>query len=280
MPDFASIIGGDPRDTLAPGAVGAGEDAYYRIESANVFIDHFGGTGYGIVDGTGNPNGIRIEFGSGKDEIFSGSGGDSIWAGANADTVDGGDGDNTISGASGDDLLVGGAGRDSMFGGLGADTIRAGLGDDYAAGGSGTDSIRGEGGNDSLLGNTGDDFLYGEDGTDTLLGGSGSDVLMGGAGNDVLSGGTGGDVFAFADGFGQDVITDFRPGDQINLAADLNDTGITSAKDLVALGMVSGGTTAAGTKFTLITIGNDTIRLERMDHTDFINQIATYVKVG
>ena len=44
--------------------------------------------------------------------------------------------------------------------------------------------------------------------------------------------------------------------------------------------MVTGGTTAAGTKFTLITVGADIIRLERVDHTDFINQIGTWVKVG
>ena len=44
--------------------------------------------------------------------------------------------------------------------------------------------------------------------------------------------------------------------------------------------MITGGTTAAGTKFTIITIGDDTIRLERVDHNDFISQVDTWVKVG
>ena len=53
-----------------------------------------------------------------------------------------------------------------------------------------------------------------------LVGGSGQDELMGGAGDDTLFGGTGGDVFAFDEGFGQDVIRDFGPGDRINLAPE------------------------------------------------------------
>ena len=43
--------------------------------------------------------------------------------------------------------------------------------------------------------------------------------------------------------------------------------------------MVTGGTTAAGTKFTVITVGNDTIRLEKVDHTDFISNINDWVQV-
>ena len=92
--------------------------------------------------------------------------------------------------------------------------------------------------------------LYGQDGDDLLVGGSGADLLMGGADDDTLIGGSGRDVFAFDDGFGQDVINDFGRGDQINLAADLNGTGIAQASDLVTNGMITGGTTAAGTKFT------------------------------
>ena len=116
----------------------------------------------------------------------------------------------------------------------------------------------------------GDDSLYGQDGDDLLVGGSGADELLGGAGNDTLFGGSGGDVFAFDDGFGQDVISDFRAGDQINLAADLNGSGIENAADVIPL--VSGGTTASGTTFTLITIGptpsgwrRSTRRLRRPD---------------
>ncbi|GAA0594996.1 calcium-binding protein [Craurococcus roseus] len=284
MSDFASIMGGSP-DSLLGQTVGLTDvapnwDAYYSIQSENVFLDRFGSAGDSIVDASGSLGGARIEVGSGSDTVTGGGGGDSVWAGAGTDTVDGGDGNNTISGAAGDDLIVSGAGNDSLSGGEGMDTIRAGAGNDHVTGGSGNDSLRGEAGEDSLFGGSGDDFLHGQDGADMLVGGSGGDELMGGAGDDTLFGGTGADVFAFDDGFGRDVISDFGNGDQINLAANLNGTGIATAQDLVTMGMVSGGTTAAGTKFTVITIGTDTIRLEKVDHNDFINQIGTHVQVG
>ena len=275
MSDFASIMGGAP-DSMLGQKVGLADvarswKAYYHIESENVFLDRFGSSGDSIVDARANLGGVRVEVGAGSDTVVGGSGSDSLWGGAGDDTIDGGSGNNTIAGAAGDDLIVGGAGNDSLTGGEGADTIRAGAGDDYLSGGSGADSLRGEAGDDSIFGGSGDDFLHGQDGNDMLVGGSGRDELMGGAGNDTLFGGTGGDVFAFDNGFGQDVISDFGPGDQINLAAGLNKTGIAKPADLVSLGMVSGGTTESGTKFTLITIGNDTIRLEKVDHNDFIN---------
>ena len=278
MADYASLLGGNPTDTLLPAAVQRDEDAYYRIEAANVFIDRFDTSGDAIVDGGSNLNAIRIDLGSGTDTIYTGSGSDSVWAGAAGDTVRSGAGADTVSGASGSDSIESASGDDSILGGSGNDTILAGLGNDYAAGGGGNDLLRGEAGNDSLLGGSGNDSLYGQDGNDTLLGGSGTDLLLGGAGNDSLFGGSGGDVFSFDSGFGQDVISDFGPGDQINLAANLNGTGIASAADVAA--MVSGGTTAAGTKFTVITIGGDTIRLEKVDHVEFTNQIANWVQVG
>ncbi len=244
MTGYASIIGGNPTETLPISSVGSALNAYYRIEAADVFIDRFASSGDSIIDAIGNTNPVRVELGSGTDTIFTGSGSDSIWAGAGDDTISAGEGNNTVSG---------GAGSDSIWAGAG---------------------------NDSLLGGAGDDSLYGQDGDDYLVGGSGADLLMGGAGDDTLFGGSGGDVFAFDNGFGQDVISDFGPGDRINLAAGLNNTGIATAADLVTNGMVTGGTTAAGTKFTVITIGSDTITLERVDHNDFINQIGTWVKVG
>jgi Ca2+-binding RTX toxin-like protein len=51
-----------------------------------------------------------------------------------------------------------------------------------------------------------------------LTGTSGEDRLEGGAGNDTLTGGTGGDVFAFWQGHGSDVVTDFQSGiDKVHL---------------------------------------------------------------
>ncbi len=280
MADYASIIGGNPDDTLLGDFVRPAENAYYRIEAADVFIDHFASSGDSVIDAIGNPNPVRVELGSGTDTVYAGSGSDSVWSGAGNDIVRAGNGNNTVSGASGDDSIESGSGADTLLGGSGGDTILAGSGDDYVSGGAGADSLRGDAGDDTLLGGSGADSLYGQDGADLLMGGSGADLLMGGAADDTLFGGTGGDVFAFDNGFGQDVISDFGPGDQINLAVDLNGTGIASAADLVSLGMVSGGTTAAGTKFTVISIGSDTIRLEKVDHTDFISHIGSWVRVG
>ena len=75
------------------------------------------------------------------------------------------------------------------------------------------DVISGLGGNDQLTGNAGND---------TIIGGSGDDILTGGSGIDTLTGGD--DVDRFRDtaaGFNGDTITDFLPGDRIQIT-DLN----------------------------------------------------------
>ena len=285
MSDYASILGGGAPDHLIGQVVGLDEvgkswDAYYHIESADVFLDRFASSGDAIVDAVGNRNAVRIEVGSGDDTINTGSGNDSIRGGAGNDSVNAGDGDNTVSGASGHDLAVGGGGKDSLSGDAGEDTLFGGGGGDTLSGDSGDDILVGGAGADLLAGGSGDDSLFGGAGDDALAGGSGADLLAGGAGQDTLSGGSGRDVFSFDSGFGRDTISDFGPGDRINLAADLNGTGIGSAADLVRLNMVSGGTTAAGAKFTVITVGADTIRLENVDRAEFVKQIGTWVQVG
>jgi Ca2+-binding RTX toxin-like protein len=52
--------------------------------------------------------------------------------------------------------------------------------------------------------------ILGTAGDDTLFGTNGNDTLNGGAGNDTLTGGDGSDVYVFAEGDGQDSITDTR----------------------------------------------------------------------
>jgi Ca2+-binding RTX toxin-like protein len=81
------------------------------------------------------------------------------------------------------------------------------------------------GGNNVLSGLNGTDTLDGGAGNDTLDGGSGNDVLIGGAGNDRMTGGGNSDIFAFAAGFGNDVITDF----------DANGNGTLTNQDLLDL---------------------------------------------
>lgn len=77
---------------------------------------------------------------------------------------------------------------------------------------------------ETLEGVAGDDYLAGRDGPDILDGGVGEDVLIGGGDRDELTGGADSDRFviaAVADsaiGAKRDVITDFNPGDLIDLS--------------------------------------------------------------
>lgn len=96
-------------------------------------------------------------------------------------------------------------------------------GDDTLSGGDKDDYVNGYGGNDILIGGSSQDFLSGGTGNDNLSGGDGADFLSGGAGNDTLTGGEGQDSFAFGswdrfganDASGNDVITDFNPGEDM-----------------------------------------------------------------
>lgn len=69
--------------------------------------------------------------------------------------------------------------------------------------------------------------LTGTSGSDTLTGGNGDDTLDGYGGYDVLTGGAGNDTFRFSSlsDISNDWITDFAPGDRIDLSA-LNATFI------------------------------------------------------
>jgi Ca2+-binding RTX toxin-like protein len=81
------------------------------------------------------------------------------------------------------------------------------------------DQLIGAGGNDTLNGGSGNDFLDGGTGNDSLIGGLGLDTLLGGVGNDALNGGDGNDTYRFANGFGDDVITDSSGIDTLNFSA-------------------------------------------------------------
>ena len=130
--------------------------------------------------------------------------------------------------------------------------VFVGAGNFTGTGNTLANAITGGGGNDTLDGGVGNDTLNGNAGIDTLIGGAGDDTMTGGAGNDF---------FAFATGFGRDLITDFNSnaaGGQDLL--DISGLGITAAAfaGSVTLAGASGGS-------TLITIGGNSINLDRVN---------------
>jgi hypothetical protein len=135
-----------------------------------------------------------------------------------------------VNGTSGDDTLDGTDGSDVINGKAGDDVVTGGSGDDSLDGGSGDDALAGGEGDDWLRGGSGDDEIDGGDGDDAIRAGSGDDEIDGGEGDDEISTGSGADVVSFSGEFGDDVITDFKPGtDIIDLTAF---PGVTSLDQL------------------------------------------------
>ena len=94
--------------------------------------------------------------------------------------------------------------------------------DDFIHGVGGSDVAEAGGGDDTLVMGRGNDVIDGGPGNDLLDGGKGNDRLIGGSGDDILKGGKGKDTFAFASGFGDDIIKGFRPGkDKIEFDGDV-----------------------------------------------------------
>jgi predicted extracellular nuclease len=131
------------------------------------------------------------------------------------DHLTGTTGPDTIDGGNGNDIIDAGDGNDKVTGGNGNDTISGGRGNDIIDGGNGDDIIDGGSGNNQLTGGNGNDVMRAGDGNNSFDGGNGDDVMTAGNGNNTFTGGNGNDTFAFGPGFGQDVVTDFTRGDQI-----------------------------------------------------------------
>ncbi|MDO9709289.1 calcium-binding protein [Paracraurococcus lichenis] len=273
MGDFASVIGsGSFYGVDHFGDVPKDLSTYYHLATKSFTLDLSDRKGDDVIDGTDNHHAIDVTTGSGNDDLLGSFGGDALAAGR---------GDDTLYGWDGDDQLSGGADNDVLFGGNGDDTVHGDAGDDHLDGGKGADELWGDKGDDSITGGLGDDSLYGGDGEDSLLGGSGNDLLDGGkgwdtldggAGDDTLIGGLGNDTFVFDSNFGDDVIADFGAKDQIWLSANINDSGITNARDVAQF--VSGDA-----NHTTIKIGDDSIRLEGVGKDDFLQHLTTWVKV-
>jgi Ca2+-binding RTX toxin-like protein len=69
----------------------------------------------------------------------------------------------------------------------------------------------------TINGTSGDDTIIGSNGADIIDGAAGHDMIVGGGGDDVLTGGPGNDTYIFGVGSGNDVITDYAPGDRVQI---------------------------------------------------------------
>ncbi|MBD3879563.1 MAG: hypothetical protein SR1Q5_07765 [Quinella sp. 1Q5] len=76
-----------------------------------------------------------------------------------------------------------------------------------------------------IIGADGDNIIDGGAGADKLYGGSGNNTLIGGKGNDTLEGGTGSNVFVYENGGGNDVITNYKSGDVIQVSGTVSGAG-------------------------------------------------------
>jgi Bacterial Ig-like domain len=113
-------------------------------------------------------------------------------------------------------------------------------------------------GSDTLIGGTGTcDILFaGTSGNNTLKAGTGNDYMFGGfsggtttfvdnIGNNYMKGGTGTNIYQFSENAsGHDTIANFNTTtDQLQIGANLNGNGITTASQLVSSATVSNGNT-------------------------------------
>ncbi len=196
------LFGGSGNDTLDGGAGADGlfggdghDEASYRDAASAVSIDFTTGLHAGAAAGDTIAGDIEALTGSRHDDLLR------LDAQARF-----------LSGHAGDDTLIGDVGDDRFYGGRGDDSLASGGGDDVLVGGRG---------NDTLSAGDGDDGLWADAGDDRLEGGAGNDRLDGGRGNDTLAGGAGADLFLFADGGGDDEITDFETagGDRLDVGA-------------------------------------------------------------
>lgn len=170
----------------------------------------------------------------GRDMIEGHGGDDTILGNGGKDNLNGNDGNDWLSGGDGDDKVRGHAGNDTIYGGFGDDSLHGGDGIDLIYGGEGNEFSLAGNGNDQVWGDGGDDTLNGQDGDDTIDGGSGDDMINGGLGNDSLFGGSGSDRFVFAEGYGDDTISDFDATDQFEVIDLRSVSSISSFDDLIS----------------------------------------------
>ncbi len=213
-----------------------------------------------VPDAPAEPVSDAITPASDDDSMVLTSADDIMRLGAGDDHIRGRGGDDALWGQAGDDTLMGNGGADTLRGGAGEDDLRGGAGRDKLIGGGGDDALRGNGGRDMLKGGRGEDDLMGGRGDDVLKGGGGDDRIEGGKGDDRLKGQGGEDMFVFAQGFGADVIADFKDGVDMldfashNAVAALGDLAITQ------VGLNTLITDGVGGQITLLRVDADDLQ--------------------
>lgn len=127
-----------------------------------------------------------------------------------------------------------------------------------ATGNTAANTLTGNAANNKLTGNSGVDILVGNGGDDILNGGIGKDVITGGKGVDRLTGGTAADTFIFANGDGNDRITDFSmsAGDKLRL-----DDALWEGVSMKTTGIVTNFATKVASGVVLNFGGGDVITL-------------------
>jgi hypothetical protein len=139
----------------------------------------------------------------------------------------------------------------------------------------GNDTYFGSDQADTMYGLNGDDQLNGGGGNDTLDGGPGNDLITGGTGLDTLTGGTGADIFRdTAAGLNGDTITDFSPGDRIQITdLALQNAGIDISGSAIIYngGSINIGNGIAAGRLVVRGLGTTgvEIRLQAGAHNDF-----------
>jgi arylsulfatase A-like enzyme len=153
-------------------------------------------------------------IGSRKDDVMVGP----KYAGA---TFHGGEGNDVLTSGSSrrndHNAFYGGPGNDTLKGGNGRDTLDGGPGDDVIYGGDGFNKIYGGPGNDLIVDGEHSSLIHTGPGRNRVISGEGKDQFFVGPGENRITGGAGGVSYTIAYG-GVCTITDWRPGDEIDLS--------------------------------------------------------------
>ncbi|MEX0285798.1 MAG: VCBS domain-containing protein [Paracoccaceae bacterium] len=255
-----SIDGGSGNDTIR---IVAGDDLVTDVLIGGLGADDLvNDSGADFSIGDFDFTGAITQNGSGIEEIFFnghtllGTAGDDSqnFALVALDRLDAAA--TNVSTGGGNDVVLGSGQAATTTTGASLLSVRYDLGD-------GNDTFTGSASGsvaDVVTGGIGNDSIDGGAANDTLSGGFGDDTLTGGASNDELTGDDGADTFVFADGHGNDTVTDF------DLTMDILDlsavTQITDFNDLINNHLSVSGN-------DLVISGGGTIRLENIDQTDF-----------